>query len=318
MKILLVTPARRGTRHGNRVSADRWASILRSLGHRVQVRLAYDGERCDLLVALHARRSADSMQAFKAAHPGLPLILVLTGTDVYHDIHVDAHAQLSLELADRIVALQPLAREEMPAHLQYKLVPIIQSALPTSTANGAHSGTFDVSVVGHLRAVKDPFRAAIAARMLPQASKLRVLQVGGALTDGMAKRARDEVLRNKRYQWLGNVPRWRARRIMKASKLLVVSSKLEGGANVVSEALADGVPVLGSHIPGNVGLLGEDYPGYYPSGDTRRLARLLSRAEMDPTYLEELRRHMAQRADMVRPETERAGWESLVNSLSLV
>ena len=316
MKILLVTPARRGTRHGNRVSADRWAGILRSLGHGVQVRLAYDGERCDLLVALHALRSADSMQAFKAAHPDLPLILVLTGTDVYHDIHVDSHAQRSLELADRIVALQPLAREEMPAHLQHKLVPIIQSALPTTTANGAHSSTFDVSVVGHLRAVKDPFRAAIAARMLPQASKVRVLQVGGALTDGMAKRARDEVLRNKRYRWLGNVPRWRARRIMKASKLLVVSSKLEGGANVVSEALADGVPVLGSYIPGNVGLLGEDYPGYYPSGDTRGLARLLSRAETDPAYLGELRRHMARRADMVRPEAESAGWEALVNSLS--
>ena len=48
-------------------------------------------------------------------------------------------------------------------------------------------------MIGHLRAVKDPFRTALAARSLPDSSKMRVLQVGGAMTAAMAKRARREM-----------------------------------------------------------------------------------------------------------------------------
>ena len=316
MKILLITPAPRGSRYGNRVTALRWASILRSLGHRVSVQTQYNGERCHLLIGLHARRSASSMQTYKEAHPDLPLILAVTGTDLYQDIRHDPSAQRSLNLADRIVALQRLASDELPEHLRHKVVPIIQSARPTPGVNGVRSDSFEVSVVGHLRPVKDPFRAAMASRLLPPESSIRIVQVGGAMSAGMERRAQTEAAHNPRYRWLGEVPRWRTRRIIKRSRVMVVSSKLEGGANVVSEAMADSVPVIASRIPGNIGLLGGEYPGYYTQGDTRELSHLLRRAELDPAYLAELREHVSQRGDMVRPEAERSSWETLLNSLT--
>ena len=316
MKIWLVTPAPRGTRYGNRMTALRWARILRSLGHRVTVETGYHGQPCDLLIGLHARRSADSMRRFKESYPQLPLVLALTGTDVYQDIQADGSAQHSLELADRIVALQPLARDELPLHLQHKLVPIIQSASPTPGPDEARSDAFEVCVVGHLRPVKDPFRAAMASRLLPKGSRVRIIQVGGALSAGMERWARAEMARNPRYRWVGEQSHWKTRRIIKRSRVMVLSSKLEGGANVVCEAMADGVPVIGSLIPGNVGLLGEEYPGYYPTGDTRALARLLHRAETDSAFLQQLREQVVAKAEQVSPEAERAGWARLLESMT--
>ena len=48
------------------------------------------------------------------------------------------------------------------------------------------SGSFDICVIGLLRAVKDPFRAAMAARV-PSSSRIRVLQVGRPLLPAMAR-----------------------------------------------------------------------------------------------------------------------------------
>ena len=101
MKIVIVTPAPPGSHKGNRVSALRWARLLRELGHRVVIRQEYRDESCDVLIALHAQRSAMAVKRFRTLHPDRPLILMLTGTDLYGDIHTDASAQESLELASR-------------------------------------------------------------------------------------------------------------------------------------------------------------------------------------------------------------------------
>jgi len=256
------------------------------------------------------------MAAFKRRHPDKPLVLCLTGTDVYQDIRDDADAQHSMELADRIVVLQPLAVEELPRHLHAKTTAIVQSARPTPGAAAHRGDVFEVCVVGHMRPVKDPLRAAIASRLLPDSSRIRVLQVGGAMTEDMANLAEAELAANPRYRWLGELPAWRTRRVMKRSRLMVVSSLLEGGANVVCEALADGVPVIASCIPGNIGLLGEAYPGYYTTGSERELAELLDRAETQPRFLEKLREHCAERAHLVRPEAEREAWEILLGEVA--
>ena len=323
MNIRLITPAARGSRHGNRVTAHRWARILRSLGHRVVIAQEYDRAKCDLLIALHARRSAPSVARFRRLHPDLPLIVALTGTDLYKDIRRSRSAQRSLELADLLVTLQPLGNNELPRELQGKARAILQSATPTpmqargpTNSLSSNSAFFDVCVVGHLRPVKDPFRTAQAARLLSNSSHIRVLHVGGAMSPEMEVRARAEVEQNPRYRWLGNRPHWQTRRIMARSRALVLTSRLEGGANVVSEALADSVPVISSRIPGSVGILGEDYPGYFTLGNTRDLARLLRRVESDPPFLKGLKEWCAALSPSVRPECEQAEWEALLRELA--
>src|ERR1041385_5227029 len=128
MRIDLVTPAPPGSRKGNRVTALRWARRLRELGHRVEVREEYTGGGPDCLIALHARRSYPSVAGFREGHPTRPLIVALTGTDLYEDLPGSREALRSLELADRVVALQPLAAEALPARLRPKGRTIYQSA----------------------------------------------------------------------------------------------------------------------------------------------------------------------------------------------
>ncbi len=127
MKICLVTPAPARSRKGNRVTALRWTRMLRDLGHRVAVEEEYGGQRCDMMVALHARRSHASIDRFHRVHPDLPLVLALTGTDLYGDIHTDPQAQESLEMASRFVLLQPAGIAELPERLRPKARVITQS-----------------------------------------------------------------------------------------------------------------------------------------------------------------------------------------------
>jgi putative glycosyltransferase (TIGR04348 family) len=245
----------------------------------------------------------------------LPLVVALTGTDLYNDIRTSPEAEQSLELATRLVVLQPKGIEELATHLQDKTRVIYQSALRSNQQVARSKKTFDVCVLGHLRPVKDPFRAAAAARFLPQTSRIRVVHVGRALSDDMADRARAEMAENPRYRWLGELPRWRALRVLAHSHALVLSSVMEGGANVISEALVASVPVLASRIAGSVGLLGEDYPGYFPVADTLALTRLLERAETDRVFYNALAARCAQQAHLFHPDREREAWKQLLEEL---
>src|SRR4051812_21617307 len=112
MRIALVTPAGPGKRNGNRHTALRWAAFLRAAGHSVTVQTNWTpGTASDLMLALHARRSPESIAAFPREKP---LVVALTGTDVYRDIHESAQARESLHLAQRLIVLQPMATEELP------------------------------------------------------------------------------------------------------------------------------------------------------------------------------------------------------------
>ena len=315
MKISLITPAPAHSRKGNRVTALRWARILRELGHRVSISERYEGGHRDLMVALHARRSFASVDRFRREHPDRPLVLAMTGTDLYRDIHIDAQARESLALADRLIVLQPMGIAELPEPFRAKARVIYQSVERTGGPVVKAKERFNVCVLGHLRPVKDPFRTAEAARLLPAASRIRVLHVGGALSEDMAERARGEAAENPRYRWLGELPRWRAGRVLARSHLLSLTSEMEGGANVISEALAAGVPIIASRISGTIGLLGPDYPGYFPVGDTCALAELLFRAETDSRFYEELSDWCARLASLVDPARERHAWKALLEEL---
>lgn len=272
----------------------------------------WNGRPFDMMVALHARRSATSIERFNRRHPQAPLIVALTGTDLYGDIKTSNTARKSLEFASRLVLLQPLGIKELPRHVRHKARVIYQSVEKPRKKFLPLKRFFEVCVMGHLRSVKDPFRAAIAAKLLPPSSRIRVTHLGAALNKAMAVRARKEMQRNRRYRWLGEVSRSKALRILARCRLLVLTSLLEGGANVVSEALAAGVPIVSSRIAGSIGILGTDYPGYFSVGDARALASMLLRVECDRKLYRSLKGHCRQRARLVAPARERRAWERLL------
>jgi putative glycosyltransferase (TIGR04348 family) len=321
MRIGIITPAPPNSRSGNRVTALRWARILKGLGHHVSVRQEYTGQSLDLLIALHAKHSHQSIRRFYDEHPKGPIIVALTGTDLYRDLRKDRRAQESLKLATRIVALQPKALEELRPELHDRVRVIYQSVDGKSIGCGNHdplksvngvTHAFDICVIGHLRPVKDPFRAARAARLLPPSSRIRILHVGRAMTKEMEECARAEMRVNPRYRWLGEQPRWRAHRIVAHSDLCVLPSRMEGGANVLSEAIVASTPVLCSRIAGTVGILGEDYPGYFDVGSTRGLARLMIRAETDLPFLREMTQWCRKLGPQFAPAREEAAWAHLL------
>ena len=315
MKISLITPAPKQSRAGNRVTARRWARLLRELGHEVRVLRDYRDEPADLMIALHAWRSAFSIERFRARHPAAPLVVALTGTDIYRYAESDTATTFrSLDLADTLVGLHDLVRDALPREYRRKLTVIHQSATALPRRRPLRR-LFEVLVIGHLREEKDPLRAAAAARLLPASSRIRIVHLGGAHDRQWAERARREMGENPRYRWLGDVSGHAVRRALARAPLMVLSSIMEGGANVVSEAVVAGVPVLASAIPGSIGLLGRDYPGYFPVGDAAALARLMRRVEEDPAFRAALERHCAKRAPLFAPERERQAWRALLARL---
>jgi putative glycosyltransferase (TIGR04348 family) len=317
MRIGIVTPAPAGSSFGNRITALRWSSILKRLGHRVSISQTYDDQAFDLLIALHARRSHQSIKRFHRKHPALPIVVTLTGTDVYQDLARDERAAKSLEMATRIVALQPKALQRLKPILKAKARVIFQSVETRKRPKRKRRAedSFVVTVIGHLRPVKDPFRAAQATRLLPSGSRICIVQIGAAMTAAMSRRAKAELHNNPRYQWLGELSRARALSVLSKSDCCVVSSRVEGGANVMSEAIVAGVPVLASRIDGNVGILGADYPGLFKVGDTRALARLFQRVETDFHFRAGLRRRVRALAPLFERKREERAWAELIDGL---
>lgn len=313
--ILLVSPAAPNTLLGNGVTAERWAGILRRLGHEVDIAGTYRPGDYRALVALHARKSAGAIRDFRTEHPDAPVVLALTGTDLYPDLsEVDPGV---LDLADRLIVLQDSGLTQLDPATRAR-TRVIYQGVPDIPRGPVNEAEFDICVLAHLRDVKDPLLPAAAARLLPAESRIRIRHAGEGLDDDLTARAIAESAENPRYTWVGPLPRPEALALLASSRLLVLSSKHEGGANVTSEALAAGVPSLCSAVPGSIGLLGAGYPGYFPVGDANALARLMRAAEsnVDGLY-ERLREHCARRRPLVEPAAEVQAWSELLKELSL-
>ena len=315
MKIAIVTPAAAGSRTGNRHTAQRWAAMLRAAGHEVSVATDWDATRVDVLFALHARRSHASVVRYHQAYPDGNLVVVLTGTDLYRDIRYDAGAQRSLKLAQRLVILQDEGLKALPRQFRAKTRVIYQSA-QVKTRVIPPKKKFRVCVLGHLREEKDPFRAALALQLIPPEEKIELLHLGKAMSPALAAQAKTLMVHDPRYRWLGGLPHWRALRWLGRSHLMVISSRMEGGANAIAEAVCAGVPVLASAIPGNIGMLGSGYPGYYPPGDEKALAKLLTKAMRHQAYYQSLKRDIAARRHLFRPQSEQASLTLLLRELA--
>jgi putative glycosyltransferase (TIGR04348 family) len=312
-----VTPAPHGSQAGNRITALRWAGLLRQLGARPRVLSHWDEQPCDLLVAVHAEKSAASVAQCAQRSPLTPIVVLLAGTDVYPEFSPAASTLAALEHADVLIALQPRARDVLPPHLQAKVRTIVQSA--TSLANAPQPPPpppLLACVLAHLRPVKAPLLPFAALATIPDLA-IELTLAGRALTPDLAAAAQAATELDPRAHWLGELHRSEARRLLAASHVCIVPSAAEGGANVVSEAIAAGTPVIASRVPGNLGLLGEDWPATFSVGDARGLGALLRRTATDSTFHQLLILKTQELQHLVVPARERAAWAKLLSDLGL-
>ncbi len=308
--MVLITPALAALKNGNWQTARRWSEYLSRYAD-VQVATEWDGHPADLMIALHARRSATSIHAFAVQRR--TVVVVLTGTDLYRDIRSDATAQRSLELASRLVVLQSAGIEELAPELREKVQIIYQSA-PTLKPKAPRTRSFDLLLVGHLRPEKDPMTAVRALGRLADL-KLRLLHIGDTRDESLRAQFMQAAARDQRIRVLGALEHPVTRQLISRGRVLLLPSIMEGGANVIIEAVTSGTAVLASRISGSIGMLGDDYPGYFPVGDDAALAALITRCVGDSSFMNRLRDACLRRAPLFAPATESA---AVVRLLELV
>jgi putative glycosyltransferase (TIGR04348 family) len=314
LRIEIVTPAPPGTLHGNRITALRWHRFLSRLNYQSIVTEQWSGKSCDVLIALHGLRSHDSIQRFKKAHPDHPVILIMTGTDIYRDLKSSKKVIQSMEMANAIVVLQPDAIQSLPKKFHPK-VRVIYQSIKSISRKSPPKHHFLASIIGHLRSEKDPFCAAQSLKLLPPDSKIQLIQLGQAMSPDFKKEAISLDKNIERYRWLGQLSHPKTLQWLSRSHVMIISSIMEGGAHVVSEAIAIGIPVIASDIPGNRGLLGNNYPAYYPVGDQAALSKLLTKVESNKVFYQKLCKAIAGRQKITKPELEQESIQKLIKSL---
>jgi putative glycosyltransferase (TIGR04348 family) len=312
LRVCIASPAPRFANNGNSHTAARWADYLSACA-QVQVITQWAGEPCDLLIALHARKSADAIERYRTARAEGRVVLVLTGTDLYRDLPADAAARRSLELADIVVVLQRKALERLPPQVKQKARVIEQSA-PAQLVNDKRTDTAAFVAVGHLRDEKRPLTLMRAARRLRGRPPISIEHIGESLDETLAAAARQTMRECPRYHWLGGLAHTETRLHIARSHALVHPSAMEGGANAVIEAIRSRVPVLASRIDGNVGLLGEDYHGYFPVDDDEALAELMCRFAEDPSFAMILQSQCAEIEGRFAPDVEAAAVRQLLQA----
>ena len=320
-KLCLVTPALADANNGNWQTAQRWARML-SASFQTRISPVWPDNKpaditADVLLALHARRSATSVAAWAHAHPKRPLVLALTGTDLYQDIHHDADAQRSLQLATHLIVLQEQGLQELPQALRHKAHVVYQSSTPMPPVNKTQAHLRAV-MVGHLRDEKSPQVLWQTAQALHADDGIFIDHIGRSLDPALATQAQQTASQCPHYRWLNELPYVPTRRSIQRAHVLVHTSRIEGGAHVIMEAVLSGTPVLASRVSGNVGMLGADYPGYFEPGNSQELAALLRECRQTQNQTDGLLTKLTQasqtRAELFQPEREQADLCGLITS----
>jgi putative glycosyltransferase (TIGR04348 family) len=320
--VCIVTPALADANNGNWQTAQRWARLL-SAHYRVALSKQWPDdsipEKPAVLMALHARRSAASIDAWARADSSAPLVVVLTGTDLYRDIASDAQAQRSIGQAHRLVVLQERGPLALPEELRAKCRVVFQSG-PSRVAVPKPHQHLRALMVGHLRDEKWPQTLFEAARLIGPREGIRIDHIGDALDPSLGEAARETAAACPHYRWLGGLAHGVVLRRIQRAHVLVHTSRMEGGAHAVLEAVRCGTPVLASRIDGNVGMLGEAYDGYFAPGDAPALAALLRECRAGQTLasgkLAHLTAQCAERAPLFDPAHERAALLALLADLT--
>lgn len=305
-KIAVSCPFPLDSPQGNVVSARRIAELLGAgVCHGMP-----EGE-VDIAILLHARRSAGVLREIRSKWPDAKVVVVLTGTDLYRDIPAgDVDALWLLESADLLATYHEAAIADVPERFRKKARlggKSLDIELPRARSERRENL---LTVVQHLREVKDPF---LTARAAPD--DYEVVTIGRALEDDFKREARKLEAEKTNFRWLGERSRAEVLEWQMQATATVNSAAMEGGANAVIEAMFCGTPVLASRISGNVGLLGEDYPAYFDYGDRAGLRALIDKLGSG-TFREGLAGRVLERSRLFTREKERESWRAIINELT--
>ena len=200
--LVIVSPALASANNGNWQTAKRYRQLL-SEHFRVRLVSEWNGSNADdVLIALHARRSFPSIAAWHAVHGAKGLVVVLTGTDLYRDIQHDSQAQKSLEFAARLVVLQSMGLNELPAPFKAKTSVLLQSTTPRVTLPKTKR-CIRVVMVGHLREEKSPRTLFEAAALLEQHPDIHLQHIGAEHDQVLANMAHQTAALYPLYQFTG-------------------------------------------------------------------------------------------------------------------
>jgi len=316
--IVIVSPALQDANNGNWQTAQRWAKML-GCAYRSRIVRVWQPQTdaaCSsdtVMIALHALRSSDSIVSWANQRGSRRLILALTGTDLYRDIHTSAQAQHALALAGQLIVLQERGLQSLPAPHRSKAHVVFQSTTSRQTLPKT-SRHLHAVMVGHLRDEKMPQTLFEAARLLQQDASIRITHIGSSLDENLAQDAINTEAICVGYTWAGGLKHAQTRQKIQRAHVLVHTSKIEGGAHVIMEAVCSGTPVLASRMDGNVGMLGGGYDGYFPVGDAKALATMLRRCKNEPAFLDHLKQQCAKRAPLFAPASEQAALLQIVDA----
>lgn len=309
MRLHISTPRIGEVNTGNRRTAAQYARVFADLGYE----LVEAAAGADAMIALHAAKSLDAMAEFQLTTPSGKLILILTGTDI--NPAPTAEALEGMERADALVGLQPRSLQRVPEALRKKTRVIFQSAVPHGAAVEKDSDPFRICVVGHLRTVKDPMRAALAARDLPEKSKIRIEHAGAILEPEFEALVASEQRENPRYHYHGELAPAELGQLVARCQAMVISSHSEGGPRVLGESIVEGTPLIATRIEAITAWLGEDYPALFPVGDTAALTALMQKLETEDAFRQHLQTEIRPLAEQFSPESERAAWKQLLEEV---
>ena len=199
--VLIISPALAEANNGNWQTAWRWSRLLQP-AFRATIASQWRGEGADLMLALHARKSALSALAWAQAKGANKLAVVLTGTDLYRDIQTDPTAQRTLHCAGRLVVLQERAPDALPREYRHKAQVIFQSA-PRRATFVKSDRRVRALMVGHLRDEKDPLTYLRAAARLASRRDIYLDHIGAALEPALGQAAQHAADHCPQYRWLG-------------------------------------------------------------------------------------------------------------------
>ena len=320
-RVVIVCPATAASNSGNWRTAKRWQRLLQGLASVRIVPQWPDAQagHDDVMLALHARKSAPSIEAWHTRHGARGLGVVLTGTDIYPDITQDPLALQSLAHAASLVVLQAKALQALPAAHRPKARVIVQSCAQRQSMPKTRRH-LRVVMVGHLRDEKNPRLLMQAARLIAPQAGILIDHIGHALDPALAREAEATAHACPHYRWLQGRSHADTLRRIQCAHLLVHTSRSEGGALVIAEAITSGTPVLATRIDGNVGLLGADYGGLIGPDDAAGLATRLQQCRIEqqsgiPGLLAEWHTQCQRLSARLDPATERAALADWVDAL---